>query len=137
MQAASPSGEAVYKQRCAACHEQNNTRIPARTTLQKLPATRILRTLDYGAMMSVAYPMNRAEREAVASFLGTPGGEVPPRPEAFCADRSIYLAAAPQSQWNGWSPGLDNARFQPSAAAGLTLDGVRHLKLAKPLRTKC
>lgn len=127
--AAGPSGEAVYKQRCAGCHEQNNLRIPARTTLEQLPAARILRILDYGAMMSVAYPMNRGEREAVAAYLGTAAPEAPPRPEAFCADRSVRLATAPQRQWNGWSPASDNTRFQPSAVAGLTLDGVRRLKL--------
>ena len=123
------SGEAVYRQRCAACHDQNNLRIPARTVLQKLPAARILRTLDYGEMMSVAYPMSHAEREAVASYLGTAGGESGPPPSAFCADRAVRLTAADRPQWNGWSPGTDNARFQQSAAAGLSLDGVRHLKL--------
>ena len=38
-----PSGEAVYKAHCAACHDQNTPRIPPRDALQKLPATRILR----------------------------------------------------------------------------------------------
>lgn len=129
--AAGPSGEAVYKQRCAACHEQSdNIRIPPRATLQKLPATRILRVLDFGAMMSVAYPMNHAEREAVASYLGTADAVAAlPAPGAFCADRDVRVAATPRVQWNGWSPSLDNARFQSADAAGLTLDGVRHLKL--------
>ena len=127
--APAPSGEAVYRQRCAGCHEQNNTRIPARATLQNLPAARILRTLDYGAMMSVAYPMNHAEREAVAAYLGTAGVEAPPPPSAFCSDRAVHLANPPKLQWNGWSPTFDNARFQPSETAGLSLDGVRRLKL--------
>src|SRR5712691_8336898 len=66
-----PSGEAVYKRRCAGCHEQTNERIPPRQTLQQMPASRILRTLDFGAMMTVAYPMSRDERQAVAGYLGT------------------------------------------------------------------
>src|SRR5438270_7457724 len=40
--AAPESGDAVFKQYCAGCHEQNNPRIPTRETLQKMPATRIL-----------------------------------------------------------------------------------------------
>ena len=48
------SGEAVYKQRCAGCHEQINPRIPPRTALSQMPAQRILRALDFGAMMTVA-----------------------------------------------------------------------------------
>ena len=51
--------------------------------------SRILRTLDFGAMMTIAYTLRRDEREAVADFLGKPGPEPRPRPEAFCADRSV------------------------------------------------
>ena len=58
------AGEAVYKQHCATCHEQTNPRIPPRTALNQMPSTRILRALDFGAMMTVAYPMSRDEREA-------------------------------------------------------------------------
>src|SRR5580658_7021037 len=32
------SGEAVYKERCAGCHENDNPRIPHRDVLEKLPA---------------------------------------------------------------------------------------------------
>jgi hypothetical protein len=35
-----------------------------------MPSSRIMRTLDFGAMMTIAYQLNRAEREAVARFLG-------------------------------------------------------------------
>src|SRR5690242_21049349 len=66
-----PSGEAVFKRRCAGCHEQTNPRIPPRQALEQMPASRILRALDFGAMMTVAYPMNREERQAVAAYLGT------------------------------------------------------------------
>ena len=69
----SPSGEAVYQRRCGACHERPaDGRTPSRDTLQGLTATRILRTLDFGAMMTIAYQLNREEREAVARFLGKP-----------------------------------------------------------------
>jgi hypothetical protein len=43
--------------------------------------------------------------------------------------RSANLAVAPKSTWNGWSPGSNNARFQPADAAGLSIDQVRGLKL--------
>jgi cytochrome c553 len=65
--AATPSGEAVYQRRCAACHDQVSDRIPAKASLNQMPSARILRALDFGAMMTVAYPMSRAERQAVAS----------------------------------------------------------------------
>ena len=85
------SGEAIYQQRCAQCHETASGRVPPRTAIQNMTSVRILRTLDFGAMMTVAYPMRRDEREAVAKFLGKPDPEPGPRPEAFCRDRSMKL----------------------------------------------
>src|SRR5580704_4603205 len=86
LSAASDSGEAVYEQRCARCHDLGNPRIPTRETLRKMPATRILRALNYGAMIAIAYTMNNSQREAVATWLGTPGGDPAPSPSAFCSD---------------------------------------------------
>ena len=123
------SGEAVYKQRCAGCHEVVNPRIPARDALQKMPAARILRALDFGLMMNVAYPLRREEREAVASWLGTAGDDLAVPPKAYCSDRAVRLAARAKSEWNGWSPTTSNDRFQSGAAAGLNIQQVRGLKL--------
>ena len=124
-----PAGDAVYKTRCAGCHEQNNPRIPTPEALRKMPATRILRTLNYGAMISVAYTMSIAERESVANYLGIAGGEVLPPASAFCANRTVRAQVNAKQQWNGWSPGTENWRYQTSDAAGLSLDGVKKLKL--------
>src|SRR6202140_5840055 len=68
---AASSGEAVYQKRCAVCHEQVNDRIPPREALQKMPAARILRALDAGPMMAIAFTISREDRMAVASYLGT------------------------------------------------------------------
>src|SRR6266571_3754299 len=80
------AGEGVYKQRCAGCHEQTNPRIPPRSALNQMPATRILRALDFGAMMTVAYPMSRDERQAVAGYLGTNAPAIAFPPSAYCSD---------------------------------------------------
>ena len=65
LSAAPPDGEAVYRRRCAGCHEQTSPRIPTRQALQQMPSARILRALDSGAMMAVAFTMYRDERTAV------------------------------------------------------------------------
>ncbi len=135
--AATPSGEEVFKQRCAGCHEQNNPRIPSVEALHRIPAASILRTLNWGVMGNVAYTMTIAEREAVASYLGTHDAPTALPPGAFCADRAVRFAtnakgdakAKSQPQWNGWSPSADNARYQSAQAAGLTIDGAQRLKL--------
>ena len=128
--AATPvSGEAVYQKRCAVCHDQNSDRIPRRQTLQQMPATRIMRALDFGAMMTVAYPMSRDERQAVATYLGTNAPAIAYPPSAYCTDRTVTVSNSPKAAWNGWSPSTSNARYQSAAAAGLNVDGVRKLKL--------
>jgi len=124
-----PSGEAVYQRRCAGCHEQTSARIPPRQVLQQMPASRILRTLDFGAMMTVAYPMSRDERQAVAGYLGTNAPAIAFPPSAYCGDRRATISSKPQSSWNGWSPSSNNARYQSAEDAGLNIDQVRKLKL--------
>ena len=97
-----------------------------------MPAASILRTLNWGVMGNVAYTMTIAEREAVASYLGTHDKPTAAPPAAFCADRAVHFASdskKSQPQWNGWSPSANNARYQNAHDAGLTIDGVQRLKL--------
>ena len=93
-----------------------------------MPSARILRALDSGAMMAIAFTLHRDERIAVANYLGTNETLPGPAASAYCADRSVKLSASPAG-WNGWSPGVANARFQSSELAGLSVEGVRKLKL--------
>jgi polyvinyl alcohol dehydrogenase (cytochrome) len=126
------SGEEVFKQRCAGCHDQNNPRIPRVELLHRMPAARILRTLNWGVMGNVAYTMTIAEREAVATYLGTSAPPVTMPASAFCANRAVRFSSTSklqQPQWNGWSPSTDNARYQNFQAGKLTYDGVQNLKL--------
>jgi len=128
--AADVSGSDVYKSHCAACHDQPEaTRAPSRDALQKLPATHILKTLDFGLMMGIAYPLKRDEREAVAKFLGTSEAEAPLPASAFCPTGQHPLSGAAAGNWNGWSPSSTNSRYQTSDQAGLTAAQVSHLKL--------
>jgi polyvinyl alcohol dehydrogenase (cytochrome) len=126
--ALNPTGEAVYKQRCAGCHDRSDPRIPPRSTLGQMPAVRILHTLDFGAMMTMAYPMSRSEREAVASYLGTSDPGVSFSPSAYCADK-VRISDDTKAAWNGWSASTGNTRHQSAEAAGLSIDQVRGLKL--------
>ena len=86
---AATSGEEVYQTRCARCHDQVTERVPPRAVLQKMPAARILRALDAGAMMAVAFTISRDDRMAVASYLGTNATVEGPSPAAFCSNRTV------------------------------------------------
>lgn len=122
-----PSGEEVYKNRCALCHDNESAHAPAKAALKTMTPARIINTLDFGIMMSVTSMLSRAERDAVANYLGTPRDESKISTKAFCKDRAVTIANDPKVSWNGWSPSLSNTRFQP--ASGLTLDQVKSLKL--------
>ena len=127
--AAELSGEAVYAKNCATCHDQTAARIPSRASLTNLSPARILRTLDFGAMMSIAYPMRRDEREAVARFLGQGAEDPPPPASAFCKTGSAIMSGPERNSWAGWSPDASNARFQSAENAGLAAADVPKLKL--------
>ena len=126
---AAATGEEVYTKRCSGCHDQTNPRIPPRDTLKKMPAARILKILDFGVMMQVAYHMPREEREAVAKYLGTDGAETVLPAEAFCKDRTVAINDKSKFIWDGWGPKGDNARFETADVAGLSIDQVKKLKL--------
>ena len=124
-----PSGEAVYRQRCARCHDLTDPRIPPRMALNQMPSTRILRALDFGAMMTIAYPLSRDERQAVANYLGTSAPAINFPASAYCRERKATVSDRPKYSWNGWSSTSNNARYQTAQAAGLSIDQVRNLKL--------
>src|SRR6185503_14597694 len=112
-QASPPSGAELYARHCASCHDQTSPRIPPRDALTKMSPARILRTLDFGLMMSVAYPLKRDEREAVAAFLGRGPDETAPPPQAMCKAGNRPLASTnTRGAWTGWSPSASNTRFQ-------------------------
>jgi polyvinyl alcohol dehydrogenase (cytochrome) len=126
---AAVSGEAIYQRRCASCHDTASQGVPPRDALKQLSVSRILRTLDLGVMINVAYVLNREEREAVAKYLGGDRPDVGLPPQAYCADRGVRMENVAKAAWNGWSPSAANTRFQPANVANLTLDTVRKLKL--------
>jgi mono/diheme cytochrome c family protein len=103
-QAAAPGAE-IYAKHCASCHDQTSPRIPPRDALAKLSPARILRTLDFGLMMSVAYPLRRDEREAVAAFLGKGPDDTAPPALAMCKAGRPLRDTSARGAWTAVSVG--------------------------------
>jgi len=123
------AGAQLYAKYCAACHDQTGTRTPPREALTRLSPRRILRTLDFGLMMSVAYPIRREDREVIAGFLGKGGDDPAPPASAMCsADRKI-LSGSARGSWKSWGPAPTNTRSQDSGGAGLTSAQLGRLRL--------
>src|ERR1700752_1548786 len=63
-------GAALYRQRCAVCHEVNGAeRAPDRSVLQQMPSATIVKVLETGVMRTMAGSLTPAERDAIAEYL--------------------------------------------------------------------
>ena len=133
--AQAPSGEAVYKQHCAACHEDSIPRMPTREALRGLTPEHVETALSSFSMRRQAAALSPAERRAVAAFVtGRPAGsyraplEVIPKTAYCSAAISGNAAALTGPSWNGWGINAENTRFQSAQAAGITMTECRLLE---------
>jgi polyvinyl alcohol dehydrogenase (cytochrome) len=129
-------GGALYRQRCAVCHEGGaSDRAPDRAILQYMPTASIVRTLETGAMREVVGSLTPAQRDAIAAYLtgNAPhanSNAAPHPPVGLCAAPSKTFFLEPSApQWNGWSVDAYNRRFQSAAMAGISATDVPRLKL--------
>lgn len=124
-----PRGAAEYTRYCAACHDNAVTRAPPRDALARLSPRRILRTMDFGLMMSVAYGMSREERDAVAAYLGQGRDDDALPASAVCSAGQGVMTQARAASWTSWSPAFDNTRYASAGTAGLTGADLPKLEL--------
>ncbi len=127
--AATPDGQDLYTKNCAVCHEAL-TVIQNHVAMKSMSADYIVRVMDYGAMRDYAAKLSKDERAAIATFLS---GKAPSATAPSAMTTGRCSGEAPKSmagpQWNGWGVDLENTRFQPAEAAGITAAQVPKLKL--------
>ena len=128
LSAAAPDGEALYKQRCATCHDgPAQARMPARSEIASRTPESVYKTLFEGAMVAQSAGLTAEEGRAIARFVT--GKEF----AAGAAKITGRCTAAPppiriaDTDWNGWGNDLANSRYQ--AKPGLTAADVPNLKL--------
>lgn len=140
-----PDGAALYKSRCASCHEAPQDRTPGRDVLSRNSPAFIFAAMS-NVMAPMAEGLSEDERRAIALHLGTDpatgktgtAGDVNPHaiwgpPSASMAlDGPLCKGNAPPidlsaPQWNGWGVNTSNARYQPNP--GLNAADVPKLKV--------
>ncbi len=123
-----PMGVAIYQKHCATCHDAPDpqTRIPAKSALQKMPAAAIIRALDSGVMKQQGAALSRVEKLALAKLLGSSETVVNP-PSANACPAGDWKPRAATGDWRGWSASDANWRFQ--STPGMTAASVAKLKL--------
>jgi polyvinyl alcohol dehydrogenase (cytochrome) len=132
--AQAPSGETVYRQHCAGCHNGTMPRMPSRDALKTLTPEHVETALSSFTMRRAGAALSLAERRAVAEYVtGRTAGsyraplDVIPK-SAYCRATNVSDPLAPPV-WNGFGGNLQNTRFQSAAAAGISPTAVPRLKL--------
>src|ERR1700716_2802387 len=97
-------GEAIYRVRCAGCHEGGAVRAPDLATLRQMPQDRVLTALRSGSMSSQSQGLTSGQLENLSRFVA---GDAPAQETALsngaCPQSSASLAdALARPHWNGW-----------------------------------
>jgi polyvinyl alcohol dehydrogenase (cytochrome) len=94
-------------------------------SLRDMSSKSILTTLQSGEMKLQGAKLSRAERVAVANYLGNPRTST--MAKGFC--RTNVDPPVDSPSWDGWGVDAGNTRFQPMADAGLERSDVPRLQL--------
>ena len=126
--AAAPDGEALYKQRCATCHDgKAQPRMPSHQEVAARTPESVYRAMFEGAMVAQSAGLTSEEGRAIARFLtGKEFGAGTGTMAGKCAAAPGALRTS-DADWNGWGNDLANSRYQPKP--GLTAGDVPNLKL--------
>jgi polyvinyl alcohol dehydrogenase (cytochrome) len=129
------TGESMYRQTCAPCHDGGVERAPRRDALKAMSPERVLDAMETGEMVYMAARWPVAGRRAIAEFVTEKKlGAAPPvtalSPTGFCPPgQDDFINPISGPRWNGWGPNTANTRFQNATMAGLTADQIPRLKL--------
>ncbi len=127
---AATDSAALYAQKCAACHDHPEGRIPTREFIAGLPAQQVVFDLTFGVMQPQGLGLSVEDIAALATYVtgkfSAPGPQ--PNPGANrcggSARRPVYLD---ENGWNGWGRGVENPRYQPQP--GIKPEDVPTLKV--------
>ena len=124
-------GAAIYKERCASCHDMPAARIPSLATIKAMSGEAIYIALSSGVMKSRAEGLSTPQMIALIGYIAPTGGSHAAAPTftPTCKGDATFRNDPKSPQWNGWSPSLTNSRFQDAAASGLAASDLPKLKL--------
>src|SRR5262249_58689648 len=127
--ATSPEGAALYRERCAFCHDNPQDRIAPLFLIRRRAAEDVIQTLTAGVMRQQAAGLSADQIRALAIHLTgkQPGAGPPVDPEANLCKAALRSLDLNSPQWSGWGLDLDNSRFQTKP--GIRPEDVSKLKV--------
>ena len=120
------NGAAIYKARCASCHDTPTGRVPPASAFRSMNPEKILGSMSTGVMKAQAEGLSSAERHALMVYLAMPApkpAESLP-PSAFCKSQPFEDKGP---HWSGWGANYANTRFEE--APGISASDVPKLRL--------
>ena len=125
-------GAALYKARCASCHDSPDGRVPSIRAIKQMTGEAVYAALTNGAMKSQATGLSTQQLVALIVYIA-PAGNANAKPafEKSCTgDLPVKVSpGAWPGPWGGWSPSVTNSRYQDAKAAGLAAADVPRLRL--------
>ena len=101
-------GAAIYKERCASCHDAPEGRVPSITAIKAMSGAAVYLVLTNGSMRTRAEGLSSAELFALIGYIAPTGGTqtAPAKFERTCKGDATFKPAANAPQWNGWSASM-------------------------------
>lgn len=126
--ASNQQGEALYKERCANCHDKGVPRAANRDALQRLSQDAVRQALTTGSMRTQAEGLAPAQIESLTRLLAATS-TLAATADNRCPVSAALLDPASRPRWNGWGASAAQHRFQPAAMAQLSAADVPRLRL--------
>src|ERR1700754_1817566 len=113
------AAEALFKSRCAACHDPNIERAPSRAALGQMSPGQIAGALESGLMAPMATGLSKGDIQMLAAHLGSSAaasasatvGVIPTALSA--ADRAKPVPAAKSAEWRAYNGNYASTRYSP------------------------
>jgi polyvinyl alcohol dehydrogenase (cytochrome) len=127
-------GAAIYKERCASCHDMPEGRTPPLSAIKAMTGEAVYTALTTGAMKTQAEGLQPPQLFALLGYIAPTGSASAPSVTGTCAgdvspSSAAFTSAMNAPRWNGWSTSATNSRFQDARSAGLTAARTPALKL--------
>src|SRR5215471_14000136 len=109
--ASAQDGAAIYKDRCASCHDAPTGRIPALSTIKQMTGEAVYLALTTGAMKEQAQGLSTGQLFMLIGYIAPTGGRTNKLSFEKTCTEAAPPATAPASAaaWGGWSPSVTNS----------------------------
>jgi polyvinyl alcohol dehydrogenase (cytochrome) len=127
------AGSTIFGNYCENCHGKLDS-APDPALLKKMTPEHIYEVLTTGVMAPMTQDLTDQQKRDIAEWVGGRKlefgdiGAASQMPNQ-CSAKATLSNISSLPSWNGWSPGIHDARFQDAKDAGITQDKVSDLHL--------